>query len=100
LQTAQLLAEGSLHDFDVLVGTLAPVGEKRKRDPMGPGQKIANKKFTAFILLISSQKDPANVQGIEAFKNASEQNKQVIGRRCEFSCGFVASLTMLLDEPL
>jgi hypothetical protein len=50
--------------------------------------------------MISSQKDPASVQGIEAFKNASEQNRQVTGRRCEFSCGFVASLTVLLDEPL
>lgn len=66
------------------------MGEKRKRDPMGPGQKIANKKFTAFIFTISSQNDPASVEGIEAFKNASEKNKQVTGRRCEFFSGFVA----------
>lgn len=53
------------------------MGEKRKRESYGPGQKIANKKLNAYVHMVSNQKHPACFQGIEAYKNAEEQHMKV-----------------------
>lgn len=88
-----LPAKGPFHNSIVLAGTLAPVGEKRKREPFGPGQKIANKMLNSFVYTTSEQKHPACVKGIEAYKNVSEQHMKVIRRRWsyELHCGFDTS---------